>query len=106
MSANVTAFHRPARKPFNPLLGETFEWIREDKGFRFVAEQVREPITDTVSKRQRLYSVSVEDTLKTYCVCRGIEVSIEEESTLRAHTVSKRQCVYKGKGHTEDILCI
>ena len=41
MSAYVTAFHRPARKPFNPILGETFEWIREDKGFRFVAEQVR-----------------------------------------------------------------
>ena len=48
-------------------------------------------LTHTVSKRQRLYSVSIEDTLKTYCVCRGIEVSIEEESTLRTHTVSKRQ---------------
>lgn len=41
MSAYVTAFHRPARKPFNPILGETYEWIREDKGFKFVAEQVR-----------------------------------------------------------------
>jgi len=41
VSAYVTAHHRPARKPFNPILGETYEWIREDKGFRFVAEQVR-----------------------------------------------------------------
>jgi hypothetical protein len=40
VSAYVTAFHRPARKPFNPILGETFEWVREDKGFKFVAEQV------------------------------------------------------------------
>jgi len=41
VSAYVTAHHRPARKPFNPILGETYEWIREDKGFWFVAEQVR-----------------------------------------------------------------
>ncbi|XP_077469626.1 oxysterol-binding protein-related protein 2-like [Stigmatopora argus] len=27
-------------KPFNPLLGETFELTREDQGFRLVAEQV------------------------------------------------------------------
>ncbi|XP_053309546.1 oxysterol-binding protein-related protein 2 [Spea bombifrons] len=27
-------------KPFNPLLGETYELIREDLGFRFVSEQV------------------------------------------------------------------
>ncbi|KAI9823147.1 MAG: hypothetical protein M1832_002590 [Thelocarpon impressellum] len=31
---------RSIRKPFNPLLGETFELVREDKGFRFVAEKV------------------------------------------------------------------
>lgn len=31
---------RALRKPFNPLLGETFELVREDKGFRFVAEKV------------------------------------------------------------------
>ncbi|XP_003220745.1 oxysterol-binding protein-related protein 2 isoform X3 [Anolis carolinensis] len=27
-------------KPFNPLLGETYELIREDLGFRFISEQV------------------------------------------------------------------
>ncbi|KAI0143484.1 oxysterol-binding protein [Xylariaceae sp. FL1272] len=27
-------------KPFNPLLGETFEYAREDKGYRFFIEQV------------------------------------------------------------------
>jgi len=31
---------RSIRKPFNPMLGETFELVREDKGFRFVAEKV------------------------------------------------------------------
>ena len=27
-------------KPFNPMLGETYELVREDKGFRFIAEKV------------------------------------------------------------------
>ncbi|KAF2266137.1 oxysterol binding protein-like protein [Lojkania enalia] len=31
---------RAQRKPFNPMLGETFELVREDKGFRFMAEKV------------------------------------------------------------------
>lgn len=31
---------RSLRKPFNPLLGETFELVREDKGFRLVSEKV------------------------------------------------------------------
>jgi oxysterol-binding protein-related protein 3/6/7 len=31
---------RSIRKPFNPMLGETYELIREDKGFRFIAEKV------------------------------------------------------------------
>uniref|UniRef100_UPI00358E7498 oxysterol-binding protein-related protein 6-like isoform X2 n=1 Tax=Myxine glutinosa TaxID=7769 RepID=UPI00358E7498 len=31
---------RAGRKPFNPLLGETYECVREDHGFKFHAEQV------------------------------------------------------------------
>ena len=31
---------RASHKPFNPLLGETFECVREDKGFKFISEQV------------------------------------------------------------------
>ena len=27
-------------KPFNPLLGETYEYVRPDKGYRFFIEQV------------------------------------------------------------------
>ena len=28
------------KKPFNPLLGETYEYIDEKKKFRFISEQV------------------------------------------------------------------
>ena len=38
---------RAGHKPFNPLLGETYECVRDDKGFKYVAEQVSHhpPIT-------------------------------------------------------------
>lgn len=31
---------RAMRKPFNPMLGESYELVREDKGFRFISEKV------------------------------------------------------------------
>lgn len=40
VSSYGSSYYRAASKPFNPILGETYECIREDKGFRFIAEQV------------------------------------------------------------------
>lgn len=65
---------RALRKPFNPLLGETYELVREDMGFRLIAEKVshRPPVfafhadhaqwecSYTVSPLQRFWGKSVE----------------------------------------------
>ncbi|KAJ8019965.1 Oxysterol-binding protein-related protein 6 [Holothuria leucospilota] len=40
ISSYSSTYYRAGTKPFNPLLGETYENIREDKGFRFISEQV------------------------------------------------------------------
>ncbi|XP_034466081.1 oxysterol-binding protein-related protein 3 isoform X3 [Hippoglossus hippoglossus] len=40
VSGYASSYYRTGGKPFNPLLGETYESDRPDKGFRFVAEQV------------------------------------------------------------------
>ena len=40
VSSFALNYHRAGRKPFNPILGETYECVREDKGFKFIAEQV------------------------------------------------------------------
>ena len=40
VSAYASSYHRAGSKPFNPVLGETYECDRPDKGFRFLAEQV------------------------------------------------------------------
>ncbi|KOB71414.1 Oxysterol-binding protein, partial [Operophtera brumata] len=39
VSAYAGSAHRAASKPFNPLLAETYECVRDDRGFRFLAEQ-------------------------------------------------------------------
>uniref|UniRef100_A0AAQ5XPB9 Oxysterol-binding protein n=1 Tax=Amphiprion ocellaris TaxID=80972 RepID=A0AAQ5XPB9_AMPOC len=40
---HVPRFFKNRYKPFNPVLGETFECIREDRGFRLISEQVSYP---------------------------------------------------------------
>ncbi|XP_074642132.1 oxysterol-binding protein-related protein 3-like [Tubulanus polymorphus] len=40
VSGYAASYYRAGQKPFNPLLGETYECLREDKGWRFIAEQV------------------------------------------------------------------
>ncbi|KAJ8403371.1 hypothetical protein AAFF_G00351430 [Aldrovandia affinis] len=40
VSGYSSTYYRAGSKPFNPLLGETFECIREDKGLCFFSEQV------------------------------------------------------------------
>ncbi|TNN88101.1 Oxysterol-binding protein-related protein 3 [Liparis tanakae] len=39
ISAYASTYHRAGSKPFNPVLGETYECDRPDKSFRFIAEQ-------------------------------------------------------------------
>ena len=40
VSGYSATYTRAGQKPFNPVLGETYECIRQDKGWKFIAEQV------------------------------------------------------------------
>ncbi|KAG1110776.1 hypothetical protein G6F42_015228 [Rhizopus arrhizus] len=40
ISGYAATQYRIGRKPFNPLMSETYECIRPDRGFRFIAEKV------------------------------------------------------------------
>lgn len=60
VSSYSTTVHRTA-KPFNPLLGETYELDRlEEYGYRSICEQVRRGLTQTFCfkylKMHRLYN--------------------------------------------------
>ncbi len=40
ISPYATFNYRAGTKPFNPLMNETYELIRDDKGWKYIAEQV------------------------------------------------------------------
>ncbi|XP_043910900.1 oxysterol-binding protein-related protein 7 [Protopterus annectens] len=40
VSSYASTYYRAGAKPFNPVLGETYECERADKGFTFISEQV------------------------------------------------------------------
>ncbi|KAI8973860.1 Oxysterol-binding protein-domain-containing protein [Pilobolus umbonatus] len=40
ISAYSSSQFRGGRKPYNPLMNETYEYIRPDKGFRYISEKV------------------------------------------------------------------
>ncbi|XP_008110873.1 oxysterol-binding protein-related protein 3 isoform X1 [Anolis carolinensis] len=40
VSAYASSYYRAGSKPFNPVLGETYECVREDKGLQYFSEQV------------------------------------------------------------------
>lgn len=57
ISAYAFTYHRAGSKPFNPVLGETYECDRPDKGFRFIAEQVRSQYLHDI-RSLRLYIIT------------------------------------------------
>ncbi|KAF7726191.1 hypothetical protein EC973_008989 [Apophysomyces ossiformis] len=58
ISGYASSQFRIGRKPFNPLMTETYENIRPDKGFRFVAEKVsHRPLMIAAHAESRNYSL-------------------------------------------------
>lgn len=74
VSAYGSTYYRAGSKPFNPLLGETYECIREDKGFMFVAEQVsHHPPISVCHATSRNYTFSANSRIKTKFWGRSME---------------------------------
>ncbi|BET02596.1 Oxysterol-Hypothetical protein protein [Nesidiocoris tenuis] len=66
VSSYSSSYFRAGSKPFNPLLGETYEAIREDRGFRFIAEQVsHHPPISACYAASRNYTFSQDVRIKT-----------------------------------------
>ncbi|KAL9110102.1 MAG: hypothetical protein Q9227_005295 [Pyrenula ochraceoflavens] len=56
-SSSTRIKERSIRKPFNPMLGETYELVREDKGFRLLAEKVsHRPVQLAIQAESYLWS--------------------------------------------------
>lgn len=70
VSAYASSYYRAGSKPFNPVLGETYECVREDKGFQFFSEQVLQCCCSLISLDEHIsadYLVGVFSTVCTEC---------------------------------------
>ena len=64
------------RKPFNPLLSETFELVRPDKGFRFLAEKVvHHPTVVAAAAEGRGWAFSGDADVRSKFWGRSIELT-------------------------------
>lgn len=80
--SSVRDKERNVRKPFNPLLGETFELVREDKGIRLISEKVshRPPVFATfVESKDWTLSYSLSPSQKFW----GKTAEINNKGTLK-----------------------
>ncbi|KAG0349235.1 hypothetical protein BG004_000459 [Podila humilis] len=67
VSGYSTTQWRAARKPFNPLHGETFEFVSPEKGFNFIAEKVSHypPIMACHAESVNDWNISMDSRAKT-----------------------------------------
>ncbi|OAJ40675.1 hypothetical protein BDEG_24382 [Batrachochytrium dendrobatidis JEL423] len=76
VSGYSSTVYRAARKPFNPLLGETFEFIRPDKGFKFVSEKVsHHPPVMACYAESKNYRIFQDSLLKTKFWGKSMELN-------------------------------
>ncbi|KAI7869149.1 Oxysterol-binding protein-domain-containing protein [Spinellus fusiger] len=58
VSGYASSQHRIGRKPFNPMMTETYECIRPEKGFRFISEKVsHNPLVIAAHAESKNYSM-------------------------------------------------
>ncbi|KAG0163631.1 hypothetical protein DFQ28_011405 [Apophysomyces sp. BC1034] len=70
ISGYASSQYRSGRKPFNPMMTETYENIRPDKGFRFIAEKVSHNpliIAEFMTEGTFHITLSGHDDHFTYC---------------------------------------
>jgi len=66
ISGYASTVQRAGKKPFNPLLGETYELIRPDKDFKFISEKVsHHPPIMACHAISSMYSFSETSSVKT-----------------------------------------
>lgn len=78
---------RAIRKPFNPLLGETFELVREDRGFRLLVEKVsHRPVQLAYQADSRDWSLTQSPKPSQKFWGKSAEINTDGKSRLSLHS--------------------
>ncbi|GAA5897218.1 oxysterol-binding protein related protein OSH3 [Sporobolomyces salmoneus] len=105
--------YRVTRKPFNPLLGETFEWIRPDKGFKFIAEKVsHQPLllafhADTQldeSGKDRGWEVDGDLATSTTIWGRSMEILVKGHHSIKLTTHGEEYTIQRPSSFVRNLL--
>lgn len=82
---------RSIRKPFNPMLGETYELIREDQGFRFIAEKVsHRPVQLAYQADSREWSLAQSPMPSQKFWGKSAEITTEGRVRITLHATGDR----------------
>ena len=90
LSANRVR-ERSIRKPFNPMLGETYELVREDRGFRFIAEKVsHRPVQLAYQADSKEWSLSQSPLPSQKFWGKSAEITTEGRVRITVHSTGDR----------------
>ncbi|KAG0154818.1 hypothetical protein PDIDSM_388 [Penicillium digitatum] len=90
-SSNNRVRERSIRKPFNPMLGETYELIREDQGFRFIAEKVsHRPVQLAYQADSKEWSISQSPMPSQKFWGKSAEITTEGRVRITLHSPGDR----------------
>ncbi|KAI9848813.1 MAG: hypothetical protein M1838_000366 [Thelocarpon superellum] len=94
-------------KPFNPLLGETFEYARPDKGYRFFVEQVsHHPPIGAVHAESSKWDYYGESNVKSKFYGKSFEFNHLGTWFLRLRSASGGEELYSWKKVTASVVGI
>ncbi|KAI2697334.1 hypothetical protein CBS147332_8808 [Penicillium roqueforti] len=82
---------RSIRKPFNPMLGETYELVREDQGFRFISEKVsHRPVQLAYQADSKEWSISQSPMPSQKFWGKSAEITTEGRVRIILHSTGDR----------------
>ena len=91
-------------KPFNPLLGETYEYVRPDKGYRFVIEQVsHHPPVGAAHAEAERWDYWGESAVKSKFYGKSFEINPLGTWFLRLRVPNKAAGGSGSAGYTEEL---
>ncbi|KAJ5605090.1 hypothetical protein N7510_010244 [Penicillium lagena] len=94
-------------KPFNPLLGETFEYVRPDKGYRFFVEQVsHHPPIGAAWAESPKWDYWGESSLKSKFYGKSFDINLLGTWFLKLRPITGGEELYTWKKVTSSVIGI
>ena len=103
--SSIRVKERAIRKPFNPMLGETFELVREDRGVRFLAEKVsHRPVRVAYQAESELWTLTQSPLPTQKFWGKSAELITEGKSRVIIHSTGDKFSWAPGSSFLRNII--